>query len=154
MENYLRSIRKLHVAAVQGLRCWQAWTKQRVLLLILDYRARQQSGDLSRCCWYSFLVTVLLLWLHSPFIRLGQVWRSPLQLSRRKPSVMEEPVFGHGRLQMRLCLCIMHRGWRRTRVEFAHMNETHECVSAGVVQLSRAFIRRLTGISQWGFSSG
>lgn len=58
MENYFKSIRKLHLAPVHGLQ-WQAWTKQCMLLLILDYRARQQSDDLSRCCWYSFLVTAL-----------------------------------------------------------------------------------------------
>lgn len=84
MENYLRSIRKLHLAPVQGLR-WQAWTKQSILLLILDYRARQQSDDLSRCCWYSFLVTGLAAFSSGSVIAWSQVWRSPLQLSRGEP---------------------------------------------------------------------
>lgn len=126
MENYLRSIRKLHLAPVQGLR-WQACTKQSILLLILDYRARQQSDDLSRCCWYSFLVTGLTAFSSGSVIAWSRVWCSLSQLSRGKPqqSVMEELLRGDVRSQAAadVASCI--------RVSSLHCDkrcETHECV--------------------------
>lgn len=98
MENYLGSIRKLHLAPVQGLRR-QVWPKQCILLLILDYRARQQSDDLSHRCWYSFLVTGLAAFSSDSADAWSQVWGWG--------SIMEDLwCFGHGRLQM--CLCMVH----------------------------------------------
>lgn len=103
VEKHLRSIRKLHLAPVQRL-----WQSSIELLLILDYRVRQQCNDLSHYCWYSFLVTVILLWLdvvqffHSVTVKL--VGCSQQKLSQEKPSVSEEHIFGHRTLPIRLYL--------------------------------------------------
>lgn len=143
MENYFRSIRKLHLAPVQGLRR-QVWTKQCILLLILDYRARQQSDDLSHRCWYSLLLTGLAAFSSDSADAWSQVWCSLLQLSRG--SVMEDlRCFGHRRLQMRLCVCarcVLDPGFMHTWVGFASWKEMRgawmhvfTCVCAGVVQL-------------------
>lgn len=118
-----------------------------VLLLILDYRARQQSDDLSRCCWYSFLVMAVLLWpllytqLFHPALSLCEAvvdvhCCSWVDGNRQLASVMEglfccsTVMVGHRQLQMELrCVsCMGDQGVMDIRVGSAlwknvkHMN--------------------------------
>lgn len=153
MENYRGSIRKLHLAPVQGLR-QQVWTKQCILLLILDYRARQQSDDLSHRCWYSFLVTGLAAFSSNSAEAWSQVWGSLLQLSRG--SIMEDLwCFGHRRLQM--CLCLVHIRSRH------HVDVSWVCIVKGDARCMNACVYVCVQVlcsssgtdwcSRWGFFS-
>lgn len=96
MENYLRSIRKLHLAPVQGL-WWQAWTKRCSIIVGLGLQSKAAER------WPIALLLIQLFGNGSPALASvvhpvissdsvtvwSRVWCSLLQLSRGKPPVSE-----------------------------------------------------------------
>lgn len=142
-----------------------------VLLLILDYRARQQSNDLSHYCWYSFLVTAVLHWLllctqlFHPTQSLCEAGfdvhcYSWVEGNHQSVGVMEGQLhcstvmFGHSRLQMRLRLyvCVGERGIMHVWVKFALWTSTCN-VWICMCSLAMSFWES-DREPQWGFSSG
>lgn len=169
MENHLRSIRKLHLAPVQGL-WWQAWTKK--CSITVDHGLQSEAAEQ----WPITLLLIQLFGNSTPalasvvhtvissdsVIVWTWVWCSLLQLSRGKPPVSEHhrgtasllhsDVWSHPAADQ--AVCIGERGIMHVWVEFALWKSTWNVWICTICVAQPCLFWGTDRGPQWGFSSG